>query len=51
MKESIASDMGIEPESFEYTPYAEHGGIGKAMQVFGDRLPLLMDELAEVLAA
>ena len=51
MKESIASDMGIGPDSFEYTPYAEHGGIGKAVQVFGERLTPLIDELTQALAA
>jgi type I restriction enzyme, R subunit len=51
MKENIVTELGIGPESFEYTPFAEHGGIGKASQVFGDRLPSLMDELTEVLAA
>jgi type I restriction enzyme R subunit len=51
MKDSIASDLGIDPESFEYTPFVEHGGIGKAAQVFGDRLTTLMEELSEVLAA
>jgi type I restriction enzyme, R subunit len=51
MKDNIASELGIEPESFEYTPFVEHGGIGKAVQVFGDRLTLLMDELVEALAA
>ena len=42
---------GHRTDSFEYTPFAEHGGIGKAAQVFGDRLTPLMDELTEVLAA
>jgi type I restriction enzyme, R subunit len=51
MKENIASELGISAESFEYTPFNEHGGIGRAVQVFGDRLTPLMDELAEVLAA
>jgi type I restriction enzyme R subunit len=51
MKDNIASELGIAPESFEYTPFAEHGGIGKAYQVFGDRLSPLMTELAEALAA
>ena len=51
MKENIASELGIAPESFEYTPFVEHGGIGKALQVFGDRLTPLMDELTEALAA
>ena len=51
MKENIASELGISAESFEYTPFNEHGGIGKAAQVFGDRLTPLMDELTEALAA
>ena len=41
----------IEPESFDYTPFAEHGGLGKAVQVFGDQLSPLMEELTQVLAA
>ena len=51
MKENIAGELGIVSESFEYTPFAEHGGIGKAVQVFGERLTPLMSELSEVLAA
>jgi type I restriction enzyme, R subunit len=51
MKESVASDMGIGPTSFEVTPFLERGGIGRAVQVFGERLSPLMDELSEVLAA
>jgi type I restriction enzyme R subunit len=51
IKENIAAELGISAESFEYTPFVEHGGIGKAAQVFGDRLSPLMDELSEVLAA
>jgi type I restriction enzyme R subunit len=51
MKENIVGELGISPDSFEYTPFAEHGGIGKASQVFGDRLTPLMNELTEALAA
>lgn len=51
MKENIAAEMGISPEAFGYTPFAEHGGIGKATQVFGERLTPLADELTEALAA
>ena len=43
--------MGITAVSFEYTPFAEHGGIGKAVQIFGDRLTPITDELTEALAA
>jgi type I restriction enzyme R subunit len=51
MKDSIASDLAISVDSFELTPFLEHGGIGKAVQVFGERLTPLADELTEVLAA
>ena len=51
MKENIASELGITADSFEYTPFNEHGGIGRAVQVFGERLTPLMDELTEALAA
>ena len=32
IKENVAAELGISRESFEYTPFAEHGGIGKAVQ-------------------
>ena len=51
MKENIAAEMGISTESFELPPLREHGGIGKAVEVFGDQLMPLADELTEVLAA
>ena len=51
IKENIAGELGIAPESFQYTPFVEHGGIGRAVQVFGNRLSPLLDELTEVLAA
>ena len=51
IKENIAGELGITPESFQYAPFWEHGGIGKAVEVFGERLTPLMDELSEVLAA
>jgi len=37
--------LEITPESFEYTPFVEQGGIGKAYQVFGERLTPLLEEL------
>jgi type I restriction enzyme R subunit len=51
MKENIAAEMGITTESFQLTPFAEHGGIGKAVQIFGERLAPITDELTEALAA
>ena len=51
MKDNIVGELGITTESFDYTPFAEHGGLGRAVQVFGDNLTPLMTELAQVLAA
>jgi len=51
IKDNIVGELGITSDSFDYTPFAEHGGLGKATQVFGDRLAPLMEELTEVLAA
>jgi type I restriction enzyme R subunit len=51
IKENVAAELGITPESLEYTPFSEHGGIGKAAQVFGNGLTSLLNELTEVLAA
>jgi type I restriction enzyme, R subunit len=51
MKENIVEALEITPDSFEYTPFVEHGGIGRAYQVFGERLSPLLDELTEALAA
>jgi len=51
MKESVASEMSIDQESFGYTPFVEHGGIGRAVQLFGQQLTPLLDDLAGALAA
>jgi type I restriction enzyme R subunit len=51
MKDQIAGEMGITTDSFEFTPFVEHGGLGKAYQIFGDQLNPLMNELTEAVAA
>jgi type I restriction enzyme R subunit len=51
IRDHIATSLSIEPEDFEYTPFGERGGLGKAHQLFGEQLPKLLDELNEVLAA
>ena len=45
MKDASPAISASTSDSFDYTPFTEHGGIGKAAQVFGDRLTPLMDEL------
>ena len=51
IRDHIATSLSIEPDDFEYTPFGERGGLGKAHQLFGEQLPKLLDELNEVLAA
>jgi type I restriction enzyme R subunit len=47
----IATSLSIEPEDFDYAPFSQQGGLGRAHQLFGEQLPRLLDELNEVLAA
>jgi type I restriction enzyme R subunit len=51
IKEHIVGSLSIDREDFEYTPFREKDGIGKAYQLFGEGLWPLLDELNEVLAA
>jgi type I restriction enzyme R subunit len=51
IKDHIASSLAIQPEDFDYTPFIEHGGLGRAHAVFGDQLNPLLDELTAALAA
>ncbi|MEW6764815.1 MAG: type I restriction-modification enzyme R subunit C-terminal domain-containing protein [Pseudomonadota bacterium] len=51
IRDHIAANLGIEPEDFEYAPFAQQGGLGKVHQLFGDRLNAIIEELNETLAA
>jgi type I restriction enzyme R subunit len=51
IRDHIATAISIEPNDFNYAPFSQRGGLGKAHQLFGDELPRLLDELNEVLAA
>ncbi len=44
-------NRGIEPDDFEYAPFAQQGGLGKVYQLFGDELNTLIEQLNESLAA
>ena len=50
IKNHIALSLSIEMEDFESVPFNQKGGPVKAMQLFGDGLNMVMDELNEVLA-
>jgi type I restriction enzyme R subunit len=51
MKDLIAAELEVNAEAFDYNPFLQAGGLGKAYQVFGDQLEPLMTELSETLAA
>jgi type I restriction enzyme R subunit len=51
MKDLIAAELEVTPEAFDYNPFLQAGGLGKAYQVFGSQLRPLMVELSEALAA
>lgn len=51
IRDHVASSMAIEMDDFDLAPFDQRGGLGKAYQVFGERLQPLLTELNEVLAA
>lgn len=51
MAEHIATSLSLEPEDFETGWFGQHGSLGKAHALFGDRLRPLMGELNGRLAA
>ena len=51
IRDHVAGSLEVSLDDFDYAPFAQEGGRGRAVQVFGKRLPRLLDELNEVLAA
>ena len=51
IRDQISASLQIDRDDFEYSPFAERGGLGAAFQLFGDELTVIIDELNEVLAA
>ena len=51
IRDHIAASVEMTVEDLDYAPFAEEGGRGRAVQVFGKGLGPLLDELNEVLAA
>ena len=49
--EHIASNLGIEAEDFGYAPFDQRGGLGRVHQLFGAKLPKVIDELNRELVA
>jgi type I restriction enzyme R subunit len=51
VRDHIATSLAIEPNDFEFAPFNQRGGLGRAAQLFGAELTGLLDELNEALAA
>ena len=51
IRDHIAQSLAIEPADFDDVPFTSMGGLGKVHQLFGDKLPKLLKELNERLAA
>jgi type I restriction enzyme R subunit len=51
IRDHIATSLSIEPGDFDYAPFSQRGGLGKAHQLFGEQLGKLLDELNGVLVA
>ena len=51
IKDHIASSLSIDEDSFDSVPFNQFGGLGKAYELFGDKLPALIEELNARLAA
>ena len=51
IRDHVAANLVVEPDDFEYAPFAQEGGLGKVHQVFGAELNKMIEELNGVLAA
>ena len=51
IKNHIKNSLAIAQEDFDDVPFNQMGGLGKVYQLFGDKLPVILDELNERLAA
>ena len=49
IRDHIAASLEITAGDFAYTPFVEHGGLGRATAVFGEELGALLEELSGVL--
>ena len=51
IRDHIATSLSIEPEDFDYAPFSQKGGLGRAHQLFGGGLSDLLEKLNTTLAA
>jgi type I restriction enzyme R subunit len=51
IKDHIANSLSIEKDDFDGVPFSQIGGLGRAYELFGDRLSEILEELNASLAA
>jgi len=51
IRDHIAANLGIVPDDFEYSPFAQEGGMGRVYQLFGAELPKVLEAMNRELAA
>jgi type I restriction enzyme R subunit len=51
IRDHIAANLSIVPDDFEYSPFAQEGGMGRVYQLFGAELPKVLEALNRELAA
>ena len=51
MRDHIAANMGIGPDDFEYAPFSQGGGLGRAHRLFPDGLQTIIESLNVALVA
>ena len=51
IRDHIAKSLAIEQDDFDEVPFSQYGGLGKAYELFGERLTSILDELNARLAA
>lgn len=51
VRDHVDANLAVEPDDFEYAPFAQEGGLGKVHQLFGNELNRMLEELNGTLAA
>ena len=51
IRDHIAANLGIVPDDFGYSPFAQEGGLGRVYQLFGAELPKVLEAMNRELAA
>lgn len=51
IRDHVAASLQIDMDDFDFTPFVQRGGAGKAAQVFGGDLASLLEDLNQIVAA